>query len=233
MSIDTKDDGLKKQINKAQPNLLPDQLRKIAFGDFLRAMPTHLKKKAGALDSYNLATLHSIGLPEDARAANILRAYARSGTGTLGELAIQSPNTTPAAGQIAVSPNGQIVLLAADAYTSVDVVYVPEKYDVFEVELTGAVASAFDLSTLLPAQVAQGIVMLLEAEATVGSVTGKKIVLAPGAAAPATLQARLNLAKTTVTFNNATDAVTKARLKLALCPTVDADALLEASTNLG
>ncbi len=59
-----------------------------------------------------------------------------------------------------------------------------------------------------------------------GTSVGKKIILAPGAGAPAAGQARLNIAKTTVTFAVA-DAVTRARVKILLATQFDLQTLLD------
>jgi hypothetical protein len=56
----------------------------------------------------------------------------------------------------------------------------------------------------------------MEAEVLTGIAAGKKIILAPGAGAPAAGQARLNLAKSTVTFAAADVVAGTARVKLAL-----------------
>jgi hypothetical protein len=135
---------------------------------------------------------------------------------------------TPGAGEIAVAPNGDIVTLAADAYTSVDIVYEPFPHDVLEYELDVAVGVA----TIPAPALARGVLALLEAEVTAGTVTGKKGILVPlaggGAGLPATTKAQLTSAKGTVSFNNATDAPTKCRIKLAVALDVDVDAILTA-----
>lgn len=224
MTITVKEQSLKNQFNAAGPNTLPDGFRVVKLGNVLRALPTFLRKKnadAAGVSPYDLATLDVLQLPDDAKAHNIFRAYARAGTGTLGERTVAALHATPAAGEVAVTPAGNIAFLAADAYTDVDVVYMPDKYDIAEVELTVTAS----VMTLPVALTTPGVTFLMEAEATVGTSLGKKIILAPGAGAPAAGQARLNLAKSTVTFAVA-DAVTKARVKLAISAAVDVDALL-------
>lgn len=226
MTISEKDNSLKNQLNLADPNTLPDMFRALGLGDVLRALPTTLRKKAPALNAGVLATLHAVGVAEDGAAHSLFRAYARAG-GVTGELTVVAPNTTPASGQIAVAPNGDIVVLAADAITDLDVVYLPEKYDT--IELTLPVASN---SMALPAWVtARGVAILLEAVATKGTSTGEKIVLAPSAGAAAAGQARLVVAKSSVTFN-ATDAVTEATVKLAVASEKDVCALLTATSTI-
>jgi len=214
--------GGKASFNKVDPNSLPDRLRSIKFGDVLRALPTTLVGRAAAAhDGYNVSTLQKIATAEDARAAAILRATVRAG-GVTGELTPQAFGTTPATTQIAVAPNGEIVVLGTDAITDIDVLYVPAKYETIELELPVATGLL-----VIPSQyVTKKVLFLMEAEITAGSVTGKKVVLVPAAGLPATLQARLTVARDQVQFNHATDAGTKARIKLAVAPDVDLDAVL-------
>lgn len=218
---------LTQTFNNAKTDTLPDGLRKIAFGSLLRGqIPQQLRRKDPAASPFNLAAVEALSLPDNAKAASVVRATVIAG-GTPGELAPQTYGTTPAAGQIAVAPNGDIVVLAADLITSFDVLYLPERGDVFEVELTVTA----NVLTIPVAATTQGVVLLMEAEAMAGTSTGNKIILVPGAGAPAAGQARLNLAKTTVTFAVA-DAVTRARVKLLLCAAADLDTLLEQDTTL-
>jgi len=221
MTIGISATSLKSTLDNANPNTLPDKFRTIKVGSVLRAGTTFLRKKTPVASSYSLATLLALVLPDDAKAHNIHRAYARTATAGQGELAVVAYGTTPATGQIAVGPNGDIVTLAADAITSVDVVYQPEKQDIQETTL----AVAANVLTLPSQFTGQGVINLLEVEATIGTSVGKKIVLVPGAGAPAAGQARLNLDKSTVTFA-AADAVTQARVKFSTVPTTDVDALL-------
>lgn len=174
-------------------------------------------------------------LPDDAKALTILRATAIAGTGTLGSLVVdlQAVNDTnfatggtgPAAGHIGVSPSGDIVTNATDAWTSIDVIYMPDKYDLAEFTNQGVNASSqYVIATGITTQ---GVVSLLEAEILTGTVTGKCAVLPPSASAPgATKQANLNAAKTLVLFK-ASDAPTLVRVKLGLVSSVDQNNLLE------
>ena len=227
MALTSLSTSLKSVLNAALPGGLADALRTLKFGDMLRALPTTLRKKAPAVNAYNLATVQCIALPEDAKASTIYRAYGRVGGVTAGELTITAANATPTTGQIAITPNGDIAFVGTDAWTSVDVVYQPSKYDVVELVLpvvpgTGVCALPSTLSSP---------VMLMEAESLAGTLTGKMIVLAPSATATATTKAALNLAKSSVWFAIA-DGVTSARVKLGVCSATDADALLEAASNL-
>ncbi len=232
--------SLKKQLDAANPQVLADMLRSAQIGSALRSMLTHRRRVnmvAQAVNPYVLATVQSLQLPDDAKACSILRATAVTGTGTQGELTIDGyAAAAPAAGHISIQPSGDIATLIADAWTALDVVYQPEKHDT--IELTLPVAPGTGLCTL-PTGVGQlcsaGVILLMEAEALAGTLAGKKIVLIPTDAAPATTLARLKLDKTAVHFAVA-DAVTQARLKLAMVPGaltggVDIDALLTASSN--
>ncbi|HUU43035.1 MAG TPA: hypothetical protein VMX57_04610 [Planctomycetota bacterium] len=220
------ENSLKNLVNTGNPNALGDQFRALALGDMLRALPTFLRKKAPAADGGSLATLAALVLAEDGKASSISRATVRAG-GVTGELTVVAYGATPSTGEIAVGPNGDIVTLAADAITDLDVVYQPEKYDTVEVTLTATAG----VVTIPATFSGRGVVLLLDATATTGTATGRKIVLAPGAGAPAAGQARLNIAKSTVTFA-AADAVTAATLKLAVASAIDVDALLTAITTI-
>jgi hypothetical protein len=199
---------------KANPNTLADHLRKMGIARVMSAqVPQAVQKVDPAADPYQLATVESVGLPAFARASSILRATVRAG-GVTGELTPVAFGVTPATTQIGVAPNGEIVVLAADLITDMDVTFVPESgevYDLPEIEVATHVA------TLPTFVTSRGVALLIEAEALTGTATGKKIILIPGAGAPAAGQARLNIAKSTVTFAVA-DAVTKARLKLLIVP---------------
>ena len=213
--------NLKDELDLANPNRLADTLRMVKLGTVLRAMTTRLWRKAPqAAGGFQLATLQRIPLPDDAKGSAIFRAYARAATAGQGELTVVAYGVTPATGQVAVAPNGDLVTLATDAITDLDVEYLPTMGDVKEITVN-VVANVATIPVGLTAAPA-GVTMLLEAQALLGTVSGNKSVLGPGAGAPVTGQARLNLAKTTVTFATA-DAVTSARLKLIVVPAVILD----------
>lgn len=216
---------VKDVLNDAPPNALPDMLRALRFGDLVRSLPTYLRHKDPAADTSQLATLESFGVALKAPAATILRAYARAGTATALELAIQAANTTPATGQIAVSPNGDIVVLAADAWTDVDVEYQPTRGEY----LTLSLPVASNALAIPAAVTARGVVHLVAATATAGTSAGVKIVLAASASAAAAGQARLDLAKANVKFN-ATDAITAGTVVLFIAHSTDVDATLESTS---
>lgn len=233
-------------LDRANPNDAFDILRSVALGSVLLGQIPQDYRKANlaVADPYSLATLGILKLPDNAKAAYIISAYARAGGVALGPLTIVgTPGVpvTPATTQIGVTPNGDIACLLSDAYTSVDILYVPERADSNALDKNGEIANPAtpgnvfpvitNVLTLPAALVARGVVLLIEAEALAGTVTGKKIVLVPGSGAPATGQARLNLAKGTITFATA-DAVTRARVKLALCAIQDLAVALTASASV-
>jgi hypothetical protein len=183
---------------------------------------------AGALANYNIAgtTIDVIPLPADAKAACILRACVRAG-GSTGELALSAHDATPATTHVAVTPCGDIAFdHATDAVTDVDVTYLPQVGDIAEFVLTPATG----VCTLPASAVAQGVLLLIEAEVLTGSVVGKKNILAPvaGTGLPATTKAQLTSNKSTVSFNNATDAPTSCRVKVLLKPALDSNAKFSA-----
>lgn len=217
---------LKDAVNSGNPNVLADQFRLLELGSMFKALPTFLRKKVPAASASSLATLLAVALPSDGKATTVIRATSKAGAVT-GELALVAYGVTPATGEIAVGPNGDIVTLAADAITDLDVTYMPEKCDV--VDLTLPVVS--NVLTIPATFTSKGVVLLMEATADAGTATGAKIVLVPGAGAPAAGQARLNIAKSTVTFAVA-DAVTSATVKLGVTSAADVAALLSATATI-
>ncbi len=216
---------IKQSINRADLNTLADELRRLAFGDMLRALPSFLRRSGVAASTYASATALVPTLQKpDAPAVTILSAYARAGTGTPGALVIDaSSSTAPAAGHINIAPNGQIATAAADVWTDLDVDYLVEKGDI--IEFTGQVVPGTGVMALPSNITTPGAVLLLEAEALTGTLTGKKIVLEPATAAVATTKAALKTDKASVWFAIA-DAVTTARVKVLVCSATDVNALL-------
>lgn len=217
---------VKDAVNRADPNTLADALRKLGFGSFLRSMPVPIRKAAaGAVNTYASATARPVdGQDPAAPAVSILSAYARAGLGTPGPLTNDGmTSTAPAAGHIAISPNGQIVTAAADAWTDLDVNYLPDLGDV--IEYTGSVVPGTGVMALPAGITDRGVVVLLESEALTGTVTGKKIIIEPAAAAVAATKSALDTDKLSVWFAVA-DAVSSARVKLLVCAVNDTNDVL-------
>jgi hypothetical protein len=209
----------KDSLNASNPNQLADLLRELKLGDLVCALPRCLNKQApiaGALANGNLTTVSIIKLPDDAKAAYVHRAAVRAATAATGEFASATPHygDTPSTTEVAITPNGDICFLATDVVTDVDVVYTPMKGEVVEFE--GDIATG--VMAIPPALVARGVLYLLSAEITSGAVLGPKRVLVPlaggGAGLPATTTVQLTSNKSTVSFNNATDAGTKGKAKV-------------------
>jgi hypothetical protein len=221
-----KDGTQRVAFDRANPNTISDLLRSVALGSLLQGQIMQVRRgldaDAAGTNPENLATLDAITLPDAGKANSILRATVRAG-GVTGELTPVAYGTTPATTECAVGPNGDLVFLATDAITDVDVVYAPERGDVID-----SVFPVVSNVLTLPASItARHVVLLEEAEALEGTSTGRKIVLVPGAGAPAAGQARLDVAKATVTFAGA-DAVVRARVKLLVAAAEDLADVLEA-----
>jgi len=217
---------LKDVLNDANPGSIESAMQKARFGDVMRqSVLVQLRKNVPAADPSQLATLKSCGLPQACRAASITRAYARAGGATLGLLSPQAFGATPTTGQIAVSPNGDIVTLGTDAWTDLDVLFQPMKGDVIQLTLSAASNAA-----VLPAvATTPGVALLIAATVVAGTSTGAKIIVANSNSNPSAGQACLNLACSQVLFNSG-DAVTSVTLTLLLASAVDLNALLEADS---
>jgi hypothetical protein len=219
---------LDEHLSKADPNVLADIFRKINLAQVLRGqVPQFLRRKVPAA-GVQLATLETLVLADNAKASVVIRATVRAG-GVTGELDPQTYGTTPATTQIAVAPNGDIVVLAADAITDIDVHYLPERGDVYETTMP-VISDVLTPSTTFTAS-PRGIVLLLEAEAVEATSTGDKVVLVPGSVPAAGQAALTDDEKLSVTFA-AADAVTRARVKFLLVALQDLDALLESEATV-
>lgn len=223
-----KDGTQRAALNTANQSTLCDQLRLVEFGSLLQGqlpqVRRHLNPDELGADDYNLSTLDIIKLPDTGKASSITRATVRAG-GVTGELAAQAYGATPTTGQIAVTPCGDIAVVATDAITNMDVTYIPERGDVVD-----AVFPVASNAIALPASITdRGVVLLLEAESLEGTLTDKLVVLTPSGSAASTGQARLDLAKAVVKFASA-DAVTRARVKLLVAAQQDLCSLLEAAS---
>lgn len=230
------------RLNGADPNTLPALLQALGIGTIMRQRVTALRRispNAAAVSPYDIATVQAIQLPDDAKCRSISRAYARAGTGTLGELTVTpyaSPFIAPAATHIGITPAGNLAFLIADAYTDVDVEYEVEVQDVVELTLqaapsTGVCALPAALVGTAGSGVSVGVTMLMEAEILVGTVTGKKIVLVPATSAPATGLANLDAPKANVRFAVA-DGAQSVRVKLGICSVTDVNATLEGTSTI-
>lgn len=219
-------ESLREVASRVSANIIADLFKLIDLGQFLRGSHTYKPRCLPVLaPGEHAATLQRVPKSTNSPALAVDYIYARAGTGTLGPLTLAA--YPPAAGQYSIAPNGDIVVLTADAWTALDVAWRPLRTKLVTVTLP-VVANVLTLPTSITGK---GAAFLISANATVATAGGLKVVLAPGAAAPAAGQARLNLAKTTVTFAVA-DAVTEATCVIAVNPDVDMDALLSANSPL-
>jgi hypothetical protein len=219
-------------LNRADLNTMMDMLRSGTFGDMLRTLPVHLQGvSAGTTGAcaQQLASLGTVVLPEDAKAAVIHRCTVRANSGSVsnGEYTVEAYGTTPATTQVAVAPNGDIVFLGSDGVTQADIVYTPMKGDVLgNVAVTaGQLAASTNGNTSLTLNTPSGIgtlptfvsgktKLLMQALANTATNTGQKIILVPATGVVATTKAALSQDGTKVYFNSATDAVTNATVDL-------------------
>ncbi len=195
---------LKDSLNNAHPNNLPDSLRALGLGDIIACTPRVVMNAA-----VNVAN-DRVELPEGAKALAVLKAHdITNGQGMIPEPLM---GTVPAAGEIGVAPNGDLVCAAADNVTALDACYVSPDADVVEFTEVPVVASA----AVLPSSRRAWI--LLEAEITAGvdpqTINGTGIN-ARGAA-PADNTANLSNDGTGVVFN-AGDVVNGTCRIRALC----------------
>jgi len=240
-------DSLRQSLNAANPQTMADLLRALGLGDLVRqSMVQQMRGAAPAASSSQLATVQQLGLditgaPTSAngsptvnapsqgagcRAVSILQAYSRAGANA-GQLTVVANSTTPATGQVAVAPNGDIVVLAADGHTVIDVDFMAMRGDY--VQLTGLTVASN--KALLPAWTqTQGVLLLISATATAGTNTGSFVVL-KAASAPSNKQAALDVTKSNLVFA-AGDAVTQASCELLLCSSKNIDSLLRSASTI-
>lgn len=207
----------------------------------LGQMPQMLHRKVPATDpGAPVSSVVSIALPDEAKVdpSGIVSVYVRavSGGSVLGYYVEKSttPFTTPTTGTYASQPNGNIMLLAADLPTDVDVTYIPQRGKIITLDAQPVASDSFAIPSVFTATpnpnspgMPGGVIALLEVFSLAGTLTGQLRVKAPNASAPATTLANLDLAKQHVLFAVA-DAVTSCRVKLLVCPDVDLQTVLQA-----
>jgi hypothetical protein len=207
-------------LNRCEPNQTWDRLRILELGNILAGnVAHHLRRRDPAASPYTDSSLLAITLPGASKGCVVLRGTSLVG-GVTGELTPVAYGVTPGTGEIAVAPNGDIVTLAADAITSLDVSYMPERGD--EIELVLPVDPATGFCDIPQRYVDRGVILLTEAEVTAGTLEQAMEILVPASSAPASTNARLSLPKSRVHFAVA-DAATEARIKLLLAPIAAAD----------
>jgi len=222
-------------LDRANANTVLDALRSLSLGSLLSSQLVQQRRmQVPATNAHVVSTYNTIALPANAKANSIVSAYVRkvSGGAVLGALtpATYAAGSNPATGEISIAPNGDIAVLASDAATLIDVSYTAIRGDVIELFLPVVTG----VCTIPASYVSQGVIRLVEAEILKGTAAsvGKVVILAESDALPATKTACLKVARDVVNFNNATDAVTRARVKLVLAPKEDLCTILEAQSNI-
>lgn len=215
---------LKQALNASNPGTLADNLRALGLGDLIRmSMVQAIRGATPATSTSQLSTVAQVGVDKlgGCAAVQILAAYSRGATNT-GALTVVANGTTPATGQIAVAPNGDIVVLAADARTLLDVDFLCMKGDYLSV--TG-LPVASNKALIPAAYTTQGVLMLLSGTSLTGTNTGSFVVVAVGGT-PTAKQVCLDATKSNIVFA-AADAVTSCSAELLLCSAKAADSLLK------
>lgn len=232
MTISTVTNSLAQMLDRATPNNIATFLQQLGLGRVLRQQVPATLRRAVPLVVAGYAytpqtAVYTVALPDDAKAAYILRAQGLGAAAPNGELTFNAFGTAnPATTTCNVSASGDLLFNSGtDAFTSVDVVYMPEKVDAVELFLT-------PVSSVVTIPSSYGTVILMEAEILTGTVVGKCVINKPVATAPGTSkQANLGLAKSTVLFNTG-DAPTSVRIKIGVVSAIDQNALLEAAASV-
>lgn len=177
---------LRQAFDAGNPNSLGNAAQELPMGRALSVLPVFAR----------LTFSGQVGLlPDNAKAAQILRCYGVAGS--VGNKTVAAPEGAPGAGAVAVNQTGDIA--AGDAgLTAAEVYYLPYEGEVVEEELpvAGSVAT-------IPGGHLAGL--LISATVTTGLIPGAKIV-DDRATAPATMHAALNALGTGIAFN-ASDVV--------------------------
>jgi hypothetical protein len=148
-------------------------------------------------------TTHVLTLPNEAKAQALLEVWALTGTSD-GRKTIVAKETAPSAGEVAITPGGDIIFNATDAVTLAWALYVPVEGTIqtktIPVLASGAAALTQDHEAI------QLISASLVASAGI-TLAGAKTIVARADGAPSSTEARLEIDGLTVFFN-ATDAGT-------------------------
>lgn len=194
--------NLKAALNEANPNKIAAVLNAVRSGAAFGAIPQFFR---------GTVTADVLALPEELRAAAVLQGFRVAG-GATGQIIPEVQGTTPAAGEAAPNPVGNVVFAAADVVTEAEVMYLPFQGEIFEDFVVVAASSA----TLLGSR--RGAV-LLSAEVVTGVIPGAKTVDFRGAAIAAG-EVGLALSGLTVTFNAADVVAGTARVRYVAQPGV-------------
>lgn len=174
---------IKDVLNESNPNKLPSGAQIAKLGSALALEPIFVDSAVSG---------DTIVLPNAAKARILIGAFASAG-GATGPLT--PTGGTPVAGEVAISPSGDIIFAAADAITQAEVSYIAFEGEVITESVTVVASSA-----ALPS--GRKALCLVSASILVGIATGAKTVIARGSA-PAAGEASISADGTAVDFNAA------------------------------
>ncbi len=198
---------LRDALNDSNPNQLPAAGHDALLGDVLALVPVfHKSTTPGEI----------LLLPDDRKAAQVLRCFVTDPT-ALRYLTPADPETTPGAGNVAVTPTGDIVFAAADNVAAVEVLYQPVEGQLFEEVIQVAASLGAPLQ-------GRSAVVLLEAEILTGLVGGGDATPTVILRDSATTSGAVSIDRTGLVFTfHADDVVTgTVRVKYLAAPGVGA-----------
>ena len=200
-------------LNEANPNRIADAAREVYLGSALGNAPRNAR----------VAVVAGTGvgaLPEDAKAAAVLRCFVTAGTVTGHFTALQTA-AAPATTQVGVSPTGNLQFLIADAVTEAEVTYVTAEGIVRQETIS--VASQIGV---LPTGI-QAKTLLSATDVTGGGSVAKTVVARSNA--PAASSASISIDGDTIRFGDA--GVTSALVRYIAWPAETVDQALRSSVN--
>jgi hypothetical protein len=200
-------------LNAANPNTLADAARAVALGNVLAGQYRVVQA---------VPVSDAVILPNEMKIGTLVSVLARAGTGTPGPCTLDAVGATPAvASHVAATFSGDLVCLAADAWTSVEIVYQPVIGDV--VSLVGARVTANVLAAV-------GCRKLISAIGyTALGVPVALTQITPGAVAAG--QVAMSLSQEQINFA-AADAIVSCDIVYVKAPTVELGAALDTDATI-
>lgn len=193
---------LRSVLDESNPNKVPDANRILRAGSAASLIPRTARVVVVAGTGVG-------ALPEDAKAAAILRCYVAAG-GVTGYFTPVPGDAAPLTTEVAVGPTGDLRFLAADAVTEAEVLYIAEEGPIVEDVVTVAASAA-----VLP--LGRHAKRLLEVEVLTGVIPGAKTIDTRGSAAGAG-EATLDVDGDSIDFNAADVVAGTARVRYIAFP---------------
>lgn len=190
--------SLKDILNESNPSTVAQGMRAARVGTMLGGAPCTLSATV---------TSHILTLPSNQKAKAISAAFATAGTSAGAKTPVVG---APAAGEVRVSPNGNIEFNSTDAITAAEVVYTPIEGEIY----TETISVASHVGTFAGSRKAH---LLISVTASTGTSGGAKTIVARGST-PTAGNACLNNAGQ-AQFNS-TDAITSATVTYVAVPGV-------------